>query len=160
MLFGRFVQNVVIICFSDSFVQKTTQQSVGSFNVASDSQLLRKVFKTQPFHFCKNKRKYIVSKESCTARHGAGMCFLPNCRCHIFLSDIDEELLLNLDPLCFTNQHVNCLYKLVNYRLSRNFIVKSGQAINDVLRTVCLFQRNRGVDEKPIIARKRLSRKK
>ena len=35
--FGRFVQKVIVSCFSDSFVQKTTQQSDSSCNVASDS---------------------------------------------------------------------------------------------------------------------------
>ena len=35
--FGRFLQEVS--CFSDSFVQKTTQKSDGSCNVTSDSQL-------------------------------------------------------------------------------------------------------------------------
>ena len=39
--FGRFVQKVILSCFSDSFVQKTTQQSDDSCNVTSDSQ-----------HFC------------------------------------------------------------------------------------------------------------
>ena len=39
--FGRFVQKVIVSCFSDSFAQKTTQQkgasADGSCNVTSDS---------------------------------------------------------------------------------------------------------------------------
>ena len=47
--FGSFVQKVIESCFSDSFVQKTTQQSDGSCNVTSDSQFLYKLFrKTAP----------------------------------------------------------------------------------------------------------------
>ena len=37
--FGRLVQEVIVSCFLDSFVQKTTQQSDGSCNATSDSQL-------------------------------------------------------------------------------------------------------------------------
>ena len=40
--FGRFVQKVIVSCFSASFVQKTTEQSDGSCNVKSDSHLLYK----------------------------------------------------------------------------------------------------------------------
>ena len=41
-IFGRFVRKVMKLCFSDSFVKKTTQQSDGSCNITSDSQLLKK----------------------------------------------------------------------------------------------------------------------
>ena len=56
--FGRIVQKIKVSCFSDSFVQKATQQkgaSVdGSCNVTSDSQLLHKFLKKQPLFFCKH----------------------------------------------------------------------------------------------------------
>ena len=52
--FGSFVQKVKVSCFSDSFVQKTTQQPDGSCNVTRDSQLLYKLFKKQPLSFCKH----------------------------------------------------------------------------------------------------------
>ena len=52
--FGRFVQKLKVSCFSASFVQKTTQQSDGSCNVTSDSQLSYKLFKKQALYFCKN----------------------------------------------------------------------------------------------------------
>ena len=55
--FGRFVQKVKISCFSASFVQKKTQQLNGSCNVTNDSQLSYKLFKKQPFYFCKHKWK-------------------------------------------------------------------------------------------------------
>ena len=43
----------VVSCFSDSFDQKTTQQSDSGWNATSDSQFSRKVFEKQLFHFCK-----------------------------------------------------------------------------------------------------------
>ena len=52
--FGMFEQKVIVSCFSDLFVQKTTQQSDGSCNVTSDSQPLYKLFKKQPLYFCKH----------------------------------------------------------------------------------------------------------
>ena len=39
IFFGRFVQKVSPSCFSDSFDQKTSQQSDGSCNVTIDTQL-------------------------------------------------------------------------------------------------------------------------
>ena len=44
---GRFVQKIIVSCFSDSFDQKTTQQSDGSCNVTNDSQHVYKLFKQQ-----------------------------------------------------------------------------------------------------------------
>ena len=52
--FGRLVQKQLLSCFSDSFVQKTTEQSDGSCNVTSDSQLLYNFAKKQPLHFRKH----------------------------------------------------------------------------------------------------------
>ena len=48
--FGRFVLKVIVSCFSDSFVQKRTQQSDSSYTVTSDSQLLYKSFKKQSLY--------------------------------------------------------------------------------------------------------------
>ena len=50
--FGGFVQKVLGFCFSDSFDQKTTQNSDGSCNVTSDSQLLKRTFKKESFYLC------------------------------------------------------------------------------------------------------------
>ena len=55
--FGRFVQKVTVPCFSDSFVQKTTQESNGSCDNTSDSQLLFKIFKKQSLYFYKHTWK-------------------------------------------------------------------------------------------------------
>ena len=57
-VFGRFVQKLVVSCFSDYFVQKTKEEKEGSAdgscNVTSASQLLNKLFKDQPLYFCKH----------------------------------------------------------------------------------------------------------
>ena len=59
--FGRIVQKIKGSCFSDSFVQKTTQEKAASAddscNVTSDSQLLYKLFKKQALYFCKHLGK-------------------------------------------------------------------------------------------------------
>ena len=54
--FSRSVQKKVS-CFSDSFNPKTTQQSDGSCDTTNDSHFLRKVFKKERFHLCKNTEK-------------------------------------------------------------------------------------------------------
>ena len=51
--FGIFLKKVIVYCFSDSFVHKTTQQIDGSCKVTSDSQFLYNLFKKQILHFCK-----------------------------------------------------------------------------------------------------------
>ena len=50
--FSRFVQKVEVLCSSDSFLQKITQQAGGNCNGTSNSQILSKRFKNVPFYFC------------------------------------------------------------------------------------------------------------
>ena len=57
--FGRFVQKVIVSCFSDSFVQKTTQQSDGSCNVTSDSAFIQIIQKAASF-FLQSHMKNIL----------------------------------------------------------------------------------------------------
>ena len=162
--FGRFVQKVILSCFSDSFVQKATQQkgasANGSCNVTSDSQFLYKIFKKQPFISANTYEKYIVSKEYCIARHDDKMCFLPNCRYHIILIGNIKELLQKLDAFCFNYQHVDCLYTIFKNRLSGKIVLKSGQLFDNLKRAVHFNQQNRGVDRMPSITQKRFLRKK
>ena len=103
--------------------------------------------------------KYIVCKDYCIGHHDDKTCFLPACKYHIILLGNVEELLKKLDTFCFTYQHVDCLYTLLNYRLSGKVIAKSGQVFDNVQRAVDFNRRNKGVDRMPIIAKKRLLRK-
>ena len=83
--FGKFVQKVRVFCFSDSFDQKTTQQSDGSCIVTSDFQLLYQLFKKVFLFVQTHMKKNIVSKEYCIARHDDKMCLLPKCIYRIIL---------------------------------------------------------------------------
>ena len=58
--FGRFVQKAIVSCFSDSFNEKTTQQSDGSFNVTIDSQFLYKIFEKTASLFLQTHMKNIL----------------------------------------------------------------------------------------------------
>ena len=115
--FGRFVQKVTVPCFSDSFVQKTTQQSDGSCKVRSDSQVSYKLFNLF-FISAKTYEKDFVNEEHCIARHNDKMCFLPNCRYHIILIGDIKQLLQKLDAFCSNYQHVDCLYTHFKYCFS------------------------------------------
>ena len=157
--FGRFVQKVIESCFSESFVQKTTQQSDGSCNVTSESEYLYKLFKKQPISFCKHIKKYIMSKEYCIARHDDKTCFLPNCRNHIILIGKIKDLLQKLDAFCFNYQHVDCLYTHYKYRFSGKIAFKSAQLFDNLQRAVRFNHQITGVDRMPSIAKKRLLRK-
>ena len=151
---GRFVQKLKVSCFSESFVQETTQQSDGSCNVTSDSQLSYKLYKKSLFFSANTYGKNFLSKEYCFARHDDKMCFLPNCRYHIILIGNIKELLQKRNAFCFNYQHVDCLYTLFKYRFSDKIVLKSGQLFDSLQRAVHLNQQNRGVDRMPRIAKK------
>ena len=154
--FGRFVQKVIVSCFSDSIVQKMTQQSDGSCNVTIDSHLLYTFFSKNSLFISTNTyEKIIVSKEYCFALQDDKMC-----RYHIILLGNIKELLQKLDAFCFNYQHGDCLYTLFRYRFSGKIVIKIRQLFDNLQRAVHFNQQNRGVDRMPSIAKKRLLRKK
>ena len=83
-------------------------------------------------------------------------CFVSNCKLHIILLGNVEELLRKFDIFCFTYQHVYCLYTLFRYRFSGEVIAKSGQEFGPLQRAVDFNHRNKGMDRRPSIAKKRL----
>ena len=103
--------------------------------------------------------KYIVCTDYCVAHHDDKTRFFLDCKYHIVLLGNFEELLNKLDTVCFTYQHVDCLYTLFKYRFSRKVIAKSGQLFDNVQRAVDFNQRSKGVDRMPSIAKKKLLRK-
>ena len=88
------------------------------------------------------------------------MCFLSNCRYHIFRIGNIKELLLKLDAFCFNYQHVDFLYTPFKYCFIGKIVTKSGQLLDNLQRAVHFNQQNRGVDRMPSIAMKRLFTKK
>ena len=113
-------------------------------------------------NFClflkKTYERHIVCKDYCIAHHGDKTCFLPACKYHIIVLGGIEELLHNLDTLCFTYQRVDCLYTLFKYQFSGKFNASSGNVFDNVQRAIVFNQRNGGVDKKPSMAKKRLLR--
>ena len=103
---------------------------------------------------------YIVCKDYCIVHHDDKTCLLPSWKYHILLLGNVEELLKKLDTICFTYQHVDCLYTLFKYRFSGKVIGKSGQIFDNVQQTDDFNQRNKEVDRMLSIAKKRLLRKK
>ena len=165
--FGRFLQKVIVSCFSDSFVQKTTQQkgaSAGGKMAVVMLQVIPSFYtnysKNSLFISANTHENHIVSNEYCVAHHDDKMSFLPNCRNHIILIGNNKKLLQKLYSFCFNYQHVDCLYTLFKYRFNGKFVIKSGQLFDKLQRAVHFNQQNRGVERMPIIAKKRLLRKK
>ena len=103
---------------------------------------------------------YSVSRKYCIAHHDAEMCFSTSCKYHSLVLGKAEELLPKLDPLCFTNQHMGCFYKIFKYRFMLKNVVKRGQVFDFVRGGVYFNQRNRGVNRMAIIAKKTLLRKR
>ncbi len=147
--FGSFVQKVKVSCFSDSFVQKTTQQKRifsgrelafgrqdGSCDVTSDSSFYTTYSKNSLFISANTYEKFIVSKEYCIARHDDTMCFLPNCRYHIILIGNIKYLQQKMDAFCCNYQHVDCLYTLFKYRSNGKIVIKSGQLFDNLQKAV------------------------
>ena len=170
---GSFVQKLKVSCFSDSFVQKTTQQrgaSVeGSLRTGRKMAAVRlPVIPSFYTNYSENSlfisantyEKFIVSKEYCIARHDDKMCFLPNCRYHIILIGNIKELLQKLGAFCFNYQHVDSLYTLFKFRFIGKSVIKSGNFFDNLQRAVHFNQQNKGVDRMPSIAKKSFLRKK
>ena len=155
-LFAIIVQKVKVFCFSDPLNQKMTQQS----DVTSDSQLLYKFFKSSLFISANTYEKYTVSKDYCTARQDDKMCFLPNCRYHVILMEDFKGFQQTLDPICFNYQHVDCLYTLFKYRFSSKIVVRKTQLFKNLQSVVYFNHQSRRMDRMPIIAKKRILRKK
>ena len=118
-----------------------------------------KIAEKSLFIFATTYEKYIVCKDYCTAHHNEKACFLPSCKYHVILLGNVQELLKKLDTFCFTYQHLDCLDTLFKNQLSGKIIAKSGQVFDNVQRAVEFNHRNKGVDRKPSIAKKRLLRK-
>ena len=165
--FGRFVQKVKVSCFSDSFVQKTTQHKGAS----ADGKMAAVMLQVIPSFFTKYSKdslfisantyeKFIFSKKYCIARHDDKMCFLPNSRYHIILRGNIKELPQKLDAFCFNYQQVDCLYTRFKYRFIGKNVIKSGQIFDNLQKAVHFNQENRGVERMPSIAKKRLLKKK
>ena len=160
--FGWFVQEVILSCFSDSFVQKTAEQTGASADVMLQviPSFYTNYSKTSVFFSAQTYENYIVSKEYCIARHDDKMCFLPKCSYHIMLIGNIKELLQKLDAFCFNYQQVDCLYTFFKYRFIGKIFIKSGKVVDNLQRAVHFNQQNRAVERMPSIAEKRLLRKK
>ena len=171
--FGSFVHKVKVSCFSDAFVQKTTQQrgASGEGSLRTGGKMAAVMLQLIPSFYTNNSEnslfssantyeKFIVSKEYCIARHDEKMCFLPNCRYHNILIGNIKELLQKLDAFCFNYQHVDCLYTLFKFRFIGKIVIKSGKLFDNLQRAVLFNQQNRGVERMPSFAKKRLLRKK
>ena len=158
--FGRFVQKVIVSCFSVSFCHILSQLSEGSHYATINSQFLHKNFRKKSLFSANTYEKFILCKDYCIAIHDDKTCFLTSCKYHILLLGNVEELLKKLDSFCSTYHHVDCLYTLFKYRFSGKVIAKSGQVFDNVQRAVDFNHRNKGVDRMPSIAKKRLLRKK
>ena len=160
-LFSFLVGLYKISCFSDSIVQKTTQQSDRSCKVIKNSRLLYKFLtKNSLFNSVNTHKKYIVSKENSIAGHVDKVCFLPICSYHIKLIGNNQELLQNLNALYFNYEQVDCLYTLFMHRFSGKNVLKSGQLFDNLQRAVHFKHQNRGMQRMPSFAKKKLMRKR
>ena len=79
------VEQVVLLCFSDSIVRKEIQESDGTCKYTSGTQLLSKLFEKQFSNTASTNGKYTVTKDYNVAHHESKLCFLPNCRFRISL---------------------------------------------------------------------------
>ena len=106
--------------------------------------------------------KFLVCRDYCVAAHGPAFCYLKNCKFHLPLIADKElnDLLVKLDRVCFTYQHVDCFYTLFKFKFSGKVLEKNGEIFDSVERAVSFNKLNKGVDKMPSIAKKRLLRKK
>ena len=122
----------------------------------------QKFSETAVFISADDYKKYLVCRDYCVAAQDPAFCFLKNCKFHLLLiADKDlNDLLVKLDRVCFTYQHVDCFYTLFKLRFSGNVLEKNGEKFDRVERAVSFNKLNKGMDKMPSIAKKRLLRKK
>ena len=82
--FGRFVHKVKLSCFSESFARKTTQQSNGSYNVTSDTQLFAEHSENCLIISANTYKKHFVCNDYCVAFHTDKTCSVSNCNFTIY----------------------------------------------------------------------------
>ena len=85
--------------------------------------------KKVPLFSATTNEKYIICKDYCIPHHNDKTCFLPSCKYHILLPGNVEEPLKKLDTICFTYQHVDCLYTLFKYRFSGKFLQRADKCL-------------------------------
>ena len=122
----------------------------------------QKFSETSLFNPTDDYEKFLVCRDYCVASQYPAFCFLKNCKFHLLLiTDKDlDDLLVKLDRVCFTYQHVDCFYTLFKFRFSGNVLEKNGKIFGSVERAVSFNKLNKGVDKMPSIAKKRILRKK
>ena len=101
--FSRFVQKVIVSCFSEYSVRKTTQQSHGCCNGTCPSQLLQKSFKKGRVISANTYEKHIVTKEQGIVCQDDKLCFLPICGYHVKLMGDLKRLVPWMDCVSITN---------------------------------------------------------
>ena len=84
---------------------------------------------------------------------------LPIYRSHISLLRDEEGLLQKMDSICFTYQHVGCLYTNFTHRLGEKIVVKIGQVIG-LGHGVIYSNQNLGDDKMSCVSKKVLSKQK
>ena len=121
----------------------------------------QKLSETSLFISTDDYNKFLVCRHCCVAAHDPAFCCLKNCKFHLLLiADKDlNDLLVKLDRVCFTYQHVECFYNLFKFRFSGNVLEKNGKIYDCVERAVSFNKLNKGVDRMPSLAKKRLLRK-
>ena len=154
--FGRFVEKVIVSCFSDSLVKQILKNQMAAAMIQVILSVYTNYSKNSFFVSANTYEKYNVNQEHCIACHDDKVYFLPNCRYHnILIGDI-RELLEKMDAICFNNQHVDCLYTLYKYRFSGKIVVRSGQLLDNVQRVVQFNNHDKGVDRMRTIVKTRL----
>ena len=81
-----------------------------------------KKFRKKSFFSASVYENCMVCKHYCIAHHDDKTCFLPACKYHNILLVEIEEPLHKLDTICFSYQHVDCLYTLSSCRFNEKIL--------------------------------------
>ena len=132
-MLGNSLCNSKVCCFQIHFVTSYHDIQMAAILLQTIPSFYTKFSEKSLFVSAKTYEKYIVCKDYCVAHHDDKTCFLPYYHIitlvsylpyHIILLGNVEELLKKLDTICFTYQHVDCLYTLFKYRFSGKVIAK------------------------------------
>ena len=104
--------------------------------------------------------KFIVTQDYRVSNHSS-FCPVENCNFHLVLIGSSLiQILQRLDKYRLTYQIVDCIYTLYKYRFYSKIISSRGEVFNQLNRAVEHNLKCRIPEKLPIVAKKRLLRKK
>ena len=102
---------------------------------------------------------FLVCRDYCVGAHDPAFGFSKNLKLHLLLiaAKVLNELLVKLECVHLTYQHVDCFYTQFKLRFSGNVLKKNGVLLDSLERAVLFKKLIKGVDKMPLHCKKAIT---